>query len=179
MYKRNAEEYRDLNKNPITNCGVTVGLVNQDSYDDWRISLTGAKDTPYENGLFFLNIHFPPDYPNKAPEVYFITPIYHVNVNPCAPKENKGGESLGHVCISTLNWWNSDYKMREVLLNIYSLFYMHNPDSAYGLNRAKEYNEDEEHTIYNEKARLFTKKYANPKNLIINYNREEDWDFSY
>ena len=126
-----------------------------------------------------MNIHFPPDYPNKAPEVYFITPIYHVNVNPCAPKENKGGESLGHVCISTLNWWNSDYKMREVLLNIYSLFYMHNPDSAYGLNRAKEYNEDENHTVYNEKAKLFTKKYANPKNLIINYNREEDWDFSY
>ena len=179
MSKRNVEEYRDLSQNPIDNCGITVGLVDEKSYDDWKITLIGPRDTPYRGGVFFLNIHFPPDYPNKAPEVYFITPIYHVNVNPCAPKENKGGESLGHVCISTLNWWNSDYKMREVLLNIYSLFYMHNPDSAYGLNRAKEYNEDEEHTIYNEKARLFTKKYANPKNLIINYNREEDWDFSY
>ena len=37
MSKRNVEEYRDLNENQITNCGVTVGLVNQDSYDDWRI----------------------------------------------------------------------------------------------------------------------------------------------
>ena len=179
MSKRNVEEYKYMNAHPINNCGITIGNIEDDSYDHWRVSLIGPKDTSYKGGLFYLEIHFPPDYPNKAPEVYFITPIYHVNVNPCAPKENKGGESLGHVCISTLNWWNSDYKMREVLLNIYSLFYMHNPDSAYGLNRAKEYNEDEEHTIYNEKARLFTKKYANPKNLIINYNREEDWDFSY
>ena len=55
---------------------------------------------------------------------------------------------------------------------------MHNPDSAYGLNRAKEYNEDEDHPIYNEKARLFTKKYANPKNSNINFDRSQDWDFT-
>ena len=178
MSKRYIEEYRDLSKNPIENCGVTVGLVDDNSYDVWRITLMGPKDTPYNKGVFRLNISFPPDYPNKAPEVYFITPIYHVNVNPCVPKENEGGESLGHVCISTLNWWNPQYTMREVLLNIYSLFFMHNPDSAYGLNRAKEYNEDENHTVYFEKARYFTKKYAKPSKFKINYNRKEDWDFS-
>ena len=43
MYKRNAKEYRDLNENPITNCGITVGLVNEASYDDWRITLTALK----------------------------------------------------------------------------------------------------------------------------------------
>ena len=177
MSKRNVEEYRDLSQNPITNCGVTVGLVNENSFDDQKISLTGPKDTLYRNGFFILNIHFPPDYPNKAPEVYFITPIYHMNVNPCAPK-NPGEESLGHVCISTLNWWNPQYKIREVLLNIYSLFYMHNVESPYGTERAKEYMEDDG-CVYFEKIKKFTEKYANPKNFNNNYDRNQDWDFTF
>ena len=166
----------------MVNCGITVGLVDEKSdnaYDNWRITLLGPKDTPYSGGLFFMNVHFPPDYPNKAPEVYFLTPIYHVNVNPCAPK-NEGDESLGHVCISTLNWWKPEYKMKEVLLNIYSLFYMHNPDSPYGIDRAKEYKQNIK--LYEEKAKFFTKKYAgrhNKTNYNQNYERTKDWDFNY
>ena len=47
MTERFVEEYRDLSKNPIENCGVTVGLVDDNSYDVWRITLMGPKDTPY------------------------------------------------------------------------------------------------------------------------------------
>ena len=43
MIKRNVEEFKELNGNPITNCGVTVGLVNKDCYDDWRITLVAPK----------------------------------------------------------------------------------------------------------------------------------------
>ena len=167
-----------MNKNPITNCGVTVGLVNKDCYDDWRITLVAPKDTSYKGGLFYLNIHFPEDYPKSALEVYFITPIYHVNVNPCAPKA-KGDESLGHVCISTLNWWKPEKRMRQVLLDIYSLFYMANPNSAYGLSRAKEYIKEKD--TYEEKIRNFTKKYASAKKFYNNQNkfdRDKDWDFN-
>ena len=175
MLERIREEYKQLNGNPNGNCGFTVGLVDENSYYDWQITLTGPKDTSYKGGLFRLRIHFPQDYPTKPPEVYFITPIYHVNVNPCAPNE-KGGESLGHVCISTLNWWRPEYTMQEVLLNIYSLFYMANPDSAYGFNRAKEYNE--ERAIYEEKVKKFTKEYATPEKFNKSYDRNQNWDFS-
>ena len=178
MTKRNVEEYKELNSNPITNCGVTVGLVNENCYDDWKITLIPPKDTSYKGGLFFLKIHFPEDYPKSAPEVYFITPIYHMNVNPCAPKE-KGDESLGHVCISTLNWWKPEKRMRQVLLDIYSLFYMANPNSAYGLSRAKEYIKEKD--TYEEKIRNFTKKYASAKKSYNNQNkfdRDKDWDFN-
>ena len=175
MEQRVYEEYKEFVQNPITNCGITVGLVNEGSYTDWKISLKAPNDSEYKGGLFFLNAHFPDDYPNKPPEVYFITPIYHVNIKPTAPK-SKGEESLGHICISTLNWWKPQYKMREVLLNIYSLFYMQNPDSAYLPERAKEYNEDQ--AVYFEKVKYFTKKYASPKSNYINYNRTQDWDFT-
>ena len=179
MSSKNYEEYKELNRFPIENCGITVGLVNDNNYDDWIVTLIAPKDTPYKNGLFFLKIHFPPDYPNIAPEVYFITPIYHLNVNPTAPKE-EGGESLGHVCISTLNWWKPNYKIKEALLNIYSLFYMHNPDSPYGIERAKEYKYNLE--LYEKKAKYFTQKYASSNkkmNITQKYPRDQNWDFSY
>ena len=158
MAQGNVGEYKDLNRNPIPNCGITVGIVDENNFDDWKVTCTGPNDTSYKGGLFFLRIHFPQDYPNKAPEVYFITPIYHLNVNPCAPKK-EGDESLGHVCISTLNWWKPEYTIKEVLLNIYSLFYMANVDSPYGINRAQEYKNNIE--VYEEKVKYFTKKYAN------------------
>ena len=176
--ERIIEEFKDINRNPISNCGVTVGLVNENDYTEWKVSLLGPKDTSYKNGLFFLSIKFPNDYPNKAPEVCFLTPIYHVNVNPKAPKTfGDGNESLGHVCISTLNWWKPEYRMREVLTNIFALFYMANPDSPYGLDRADEFRDNR--AVYEEKIKAFTKKYANPMKAGKVYDRDKDWDFSF
>ena len=177
MAERLYKEFREISNNPIPNCGVTVGLIDDNNIYDWRVTLIGPKDTSYKGGLFQLNVHFTPDYPNKPPEVFFVTPIYHVNVNPIASNE-EGGESLGHVCISTLNWWKPEYKMREVLTNIYSLFYMHNPNSAYGLGRAKEFIDERE--VYEEKCKYFTKKYAKPSNYNKkDTDRSHNWDFSF
>ena len=170
------EEFKDINRNPISNCGVTVGLLNENDPTKWRISLLGPKDTSYKGGLFYLSIDFPPNYPDKAPEVCFLTPIYHVNVNPRVPKM-PGSESLGHVCISTLNWWKPEYKMREVLSNIFGLFYMANPDSPYGIERANELKFKK--PLHEEKIKYFTDKYANPGKVNIDKEYLESWDFTY
>ena len=112
----------------------------------------------------------------KPPEVYFITPIYHLNVNPKAPR-SPGDLPLGHISLSTLSWWKPEYKMREVFINIYGLFYKPNPDSPYGLDRAEEFLENR--AVYEEKVKFFTKKYAHPmNNNSKKYSRTEDWDFS-
>ena len=172
------QEFKDINRNPITNCGVTVGLVNEEDITKWRISLLGPRDTSYAGGLFYLSIDFPPQYPQKAPEVCFLTPIYHVNVNPRLPRM-PGAESLGHVCISTLNWWKPEYRMREVLTNIFALFYMGNPDSPYGLDRADEYRNNR--AAFEEKIKYFTKKYANPLGGVNSKHlrRDQDWNFNF
>ena len=169
------QEYKGMLDKPISNCGVTVGLFNENDYTKWRISLQGPKDTSYKGGLFILSINFPKEYPNKAPEVCFLTPIYHINVNPIAPK-TQGDESLGHICISSLNWWKPYYKIREVIIDIFALFYLGNADSPYGIDRANEFKESRD--IYEEKAKHFTKKYANPMNKNVVYDRTKDWDFS-
>ncbi len=173
--ERILQEFKELSRNPISNCGVTVGLFNESDPMRWRVTLTGPRDTSYKNGLFYLSVQFPPDYPNNPPEVCFLTPIYHVNVNPRVPTTPKG-EGLGHVCISTLNWWKPECKMRELLTNIFALFYMANPDSPYGLDRADElrYNR----AVYEEKIKYFTQKYA-PASSPKNYSRDQDWNFNF
>ena len=174
--KRIKEEYKELTSRPIGNIGVTVGLVKEDNIFEWRCTLIGPKDTSYSGGVFFLNIKFPDDYPESAPEVSFKTPIYHVNINPKKSKiVGAKTESLGHVCISTLNWWKPHYKIKEVLTNIFGLFYMANPDSPYGLERAEEFKKNKE--LHEQKIKYFTKKYADPKKSKKDY--EDDWDFTY
>ena len=176
--ERIMEEFTDINNNPIGNCGVTVGLEN-DNYREWIASILGPKDTSYRGGVFFFSAKFPYNFPEKPPEVCFVTPIYHVNVNPKAPKiVSEGIESLGHVCLSTLNWWKPEYRMREVFTNIFALFYLANPDSPYGLDRADEFRYNR--TVYEDKIKYFTRKYANPlENHNKKYDRNKDWDFSY
>ena len=174
--KKIKEEFAQINRSPNPNIGVTVGLPDPDNILVWRATLTGPKDSSYRGGVFILNIVFPDDYPKHPPGVCFRTPIYHVNVNPM--KSNmKGAEPLGHVCISTLNWWKPEYNMNEVLTNIFGLFYMANPDSPYGLERARELRENRH--LYEEKIAFFTKKYANPGYCNIDKEYTDSWDFSY
>ena len=165
------EEYKQISTNPIANIGVSVGLPDEDNIFEWQCTLRGPTDSSYSGGLFILRIKFPTNYPQSAPEVCFQTPIYHLNINP----RKAHGESLGHVCINTLNWWKPEHKIKEVLTNIFALFYMANPESPYGLERAEEFRKNR--PLYEEKAKFFTNKYANPHSKYVPDG--SDWNFSF
>ena len=168
--ERIKEEYRDLSLNPITNIGTIVNLPDQNNYYEWIFTLVGPKDTSYAGGLFILKIKFPKDYPQKPPQIYFITPVYHLNVNPKVP-QSELDNPLGYVSISTLNWWKPDYTIREVITNIFALFYMQNPDSCFSLEQANEFRNNRK--VYEEKVIFFTKKYA------THQSNNSNWDFSF
>ena len=174
--ERILQEFKEINRNPILNCWITVGLFNDNDPMRWKVSFLGPKDTSYKGGLFHLSVQFPPDYPQKAPEVCFLTPIYHVNVNPRIPTY-PGGERLGFVFIPQLLWWKPEYKMREFLMDIFALFYMSTPNNIFGLDRAEELRTNR--AKYEEKIKYFTKKYANPMFTDKNISRDEDWNFNY
>ena len=44
-------------------------------------SLLGPKGTPYDDGVFKLEIAIPERYPFEPPKMRFVTPIYHPNVD--------------------------------------------------------------------------------------------------
>ena len=173
-YNRILKEFKELNANPLSNIGCTISLPNDNNIYEWLCSMSGPKNTSYKGGLFYFKVLFPYDYPKKPPEVYFVTPIYHLNIlNLIIPGTR---ERLGHVSINTLNWWGPETLMRKVFLDIFVLMIIPNPDSPFGLDRASELRNNR--ALYEEKVSYFTKKYASP---INGYKPEWDrnWDFTY
>ena len=116
--KRITEEYKYLINHPFPTFGITIGLINENNIFIWKATILGPKNTPYQGGLFHLKITFPDDYPNRAPEIIFENPIYHLNVKFFV----YGEKPLGHICLSTLNDWKKEYTMIQVLPEIFDLF---------------------------------------------------------
>ena len=174
--KRLIDELEDLKKNPLRNLGITAPIEVNNNLFEWQCSIEGPKDSPYEGGLFNIRIYFPKDYPNNPPEICFKTPIYHLNVNPRKCEDNTHPERLGHICLSTLNWWKPKYTMREVLSNIFSFLFRTNPESPYGLDRKGEYLDNKK--LFEEKAKHFTRIYAG-KDRKEDVEFDDRWDFIY
>ncbi|KAJ6145409.1 Ubiquitin-conjugating enzyme E2 [Penicillium chermesinum] len=92
-----------------------------DDLSQLTVMLTGPPGTPYEMGLWRLQLRIPEDYPNSPPKATFRTRIWHPNVE----------EQTGAVCVDTLKRdWQSRLTLRDVLITISCLLINPNPDSA-------------------------------------------------
>ena len=143
--------------NDLTQIGCTVGLDKGNLYR-WKATITGPKNTPYEDGIFNISITFPNDYPSHGPELKFINKIYHLNV------DHKN--DIGHICLNTLNSWRTSgkvngskiYTVKQALFDIFCLFSNQGVESAYDKRLAMLYKENPKE--FNEEAKRWTQLYA-------------------
>ena len=111
--KRIQKEMRELNLEapPHSSAGP-----KGDNLYHWVATLIAPQGTPYQGGIFFLDIAFPVDYPFRPPQVLFKTRIFHCNV-----------DSAGNVALDILkDGWSPALTISKLLLALTSL--LSNPD---------------------------------------------------
>eukprot|EP01080_Neovahlkampfia_damariscottae_P005000 gene5000-8598_t len=143
--KRIAKELKDILKYPDSNC--SAGPTSDDLYD-WSATIIGPEESPYEGGVFALNVKFPVDYPYKPPKVQFLTKIYHPNIN-----------SEGNICLDILrSEWSPALTISKVLLSVSSLLTDPNPKDPLVPDIAQKYQTNKKE--YERNAKEWTMKYA-------------------
>ncbi|TNV75382.1 hypothetical protein FGO68_gene16034 [Halteria grandinella] len=145
-YKRLQKEYEDFKKE-------TLGWISACPVDDsnlllWQASILGPTGTPYEGGLFILEIVYPTSYPFSPPKCTFKTKIYHPNIN-----------MSGGICIDLFEGeWSPAFTTYWILMSIMCLMGDPNPDDPLVGEIAVLYQQNRPQFEAN--ARKWTKMYA-------------------
>jgi ubiquitin-protein ligase len=77
--KRLAKDLEEIEKNGLPNVGVTARPLEHDMYL-WHANLKGPEGTPYEGGVFHLEMKIPTSYPHHPPQIRLLTSLPHPNV---------------------------------------------------------------------------------------------------
>nr|VDD56156.1 unnamed protein product [Brassica oleracea] len=128
----------------------------------FNVMILGPSQSPYEGGVFKLELFLPEEYPMAAPKVIwgvllmisfvsqvrFLTKIYHPNI-----------DKLGRICLDILkDKWSPALQIRTVLLSIQALLSAPNPDDPLSENIAKHWKSNEAEAV--ETAKEWTRLYA-------------------
>lgn len=151
MLAKVAREIRDLHKNPPEGVRLIVDPETgcPDNLAEIMAEIEGPAQTPYENRYFQLKLYLPADFPNSPPRGFFLTKIYHPNVE----------TSNGAICVNTLKKdWTKETTLSHVLSVIRCLLIIPFPESSLNDEAGKLFmdNYDE----YAQRARLMAEVHA-------------------
>uniref|UniRef100_A0A8C5P7I6 Ubiquitin-conjugating enzyme E2 T n=1 Tax=Leptobrachium leishanense TaxID=445787 RepID=A0A8C5P7I6_9ANUR len=128
---------------------------HEDKTDDLRAQIVGGSGSPYEGGIFTLEIIIPERYPFEPPKISFLTPIYHPNI-----------DSAGRICLDILKLppkgaWRPALNISTVLTSIQLLMSEPNPDDPLMADISSEFKYNR--TVFVSNARKWTEQHAMAK----------------
>lgn len=114
--------------------------------------IKGPKDSPYEGGIFFVDINIPAGYPFVAPKMKFVTQIWHPNVS----------SQTGAICLDILkDAWSPALTIKTALLSLQALLSAPEPKDPQDAEVASQYLK--ERKKWELTAKFWTESYAAPR----------------
>mmetsp|Transcript_15057 Transcript_15057/g.17038 ORF Transcript_15057/g.17038 Transcript_15057/m.17038 type:complete len:167 (+) Transcript_15057:345-845(+) len=148
LSRRIVKETKRLQSEPVA--GIKC-IPYTDNLRHFNVILSGPSETPYEDGVFSLELFLPADYPMAPPKVRFLTRIYHPNI-----------DKLGRICLDILkDKWSPALQIRTVLLSIQALLSTPEPDDPLDAKIAEHWKSNKSDAEAT--ARLWTKTFAVPQ----------------
>ncbi len=137
---------------PCTHTVPGISAVpHADNLRYFDVSIEGPSSTPFEGGVFRLELFLPDQYPMTPPKVRFLSKIYHPNI-----------DKLGRICLDVLkDKWSPALQIRHVLLSVQALMSAPNPDDPLANDIAEVWKTNLPKAIVT--AREWTKLYAAAK----------------
>lgn len=145
--KRIAKELEECRQD--TSSGVTLELVSENDLTHLVGYFHGPPGTPYEHGVFKVDINIPNEYPFKPPVMRFVTKIYHPNIS----------SVTGAICLDILkDAWTPILTLKLSLISLQLLLQSPEPNDPQDAEVAKHYISNK--PGFEETAAYWTKVYA-------------------
>lgn len=149
---RLTKELKEVSKDDETS-GVKAVPINESNPRHLKGTILGPEGTPYEGGVFEINIDIPKQYPFEPPKMKFLTKIWHPNIS----------SQTGAICLDILkDQWSPALTIKTALLSLQALLCSPEPGDPQDAEVAKMY--INKRSEFNRTAKFWTDTYAGKTN---------------
>ncbi|GLJ45824.1 hypothetical protein SUGI_0964290 [Cryptomeria japonica] len=134
--------------------GISIKLCGDHDIAHLCGTIAGPVDTPYEEGIFQIDIRLPGAYPFEPPKMQFITKVWHPNIS----------SQNGAICLDILkDQWSPALTLKTALLSLQALLSAPEPSDPQDAVVAQQYLRD--YPTFLGTARYWTETFAKQTSL--------------
>ncbi|KAI7840053.1 hypothetical protein COHA_006184 [Chlorella ohadii] len=146
------KEIRDIERDKAS--GVTIEIQGN-SLQKLIGRLNGPRDTPFDGGVFYVDIQLDDQYPFVPPKMRFITKVWHPNIS----------SANGAICLDILkDQWSPALTLKTALLSLQALLSSPQPDDPQDAVVARQYLSSL--AEYQSTAKQWTQTYAHAQQVV-------------